>query len=686
MPPSTPRPPVSGPDSGPEHPFPIRLSGPVIKGFGRGSKELGIPTANIPIDGLGDDVLPAELGVGVYYGVVALDPGTSSSSSSSPAQMREAEGAKILPAVLSIGYNPFYKNKTRSIEIHILPSLSSPSPTAEPAAGSESEKKGEEARKVKFNKLPDFYGTKLNLLMLGYIRPEYDYVSVEALVEDIRVDCEVARASLLRDAYRVYLDEGEDGDEAKLRMTSTSYRPDPVPYKGELKELVSSNPLTVHTIDLILEIMDRLIKGFRRRSSSHRPSKPPLRRLYVISHTPTFDPSSLSRFEAEGFTVEYLSFSNESDDIRRDRRELEVLIHGREDDLEPGERYAIVAYHRPAYLLLLSHHQHTNTNPFPRLCAFVTLYPELPKAASLGSQKPSRLPPSTTAASASTSAACENVTILPIQIHLAGTQNPGLVLWDDVDKRHQCHIFFYPESKPGFAESFDPEAYDRISARLAWSRALECIKRGFGWPCGGGDWGSPEPEIVWEGYWRNVYDFATQWLSTEASSPDMLSLMVEGGAAHPHYHDRMCVNCVPSGIGGSSPAQIVNFYSTQFLPAGPPSQQIRLLSRTSGPDRVVDELLLTFEHTEEIPWLLPGVPPTGRSVHIPLVMAASFLAGKIARHNIYWDQASVLVQIGLLDPTLIPAGFQATGPNREGKNSVERIPLVGEEAITSVLN
>ncbi|KAL3435670.1 riboflavin kinase [Aspergillus tetrazonus] len=197
MRPSNPRPPVTGPDSGPEAPFPIRLSGPVIKGFGRGSKELGIPTANIPVDGL-EEVLPKELGVGVYYGVVALDPATAPAPSSSDSTSGDA--APILPAVLSIGYNPYYKNKTRSIEIHIMPSLTLPSPTAP----------SEEKEKVKFHKIPDFYGTKLNLLMLGYIRPEYDYVSMEALVEDIRIDCEVARASLLRPAYRVYLDGNED--------------------------------------------------------------------------------------------------------------------------------------------------------------------------------------------------------------------------------------------------------------------------------------------------------------------------------------------------------------------------------------------------------------------------------------------------------------------------------------------
>lgn len=117
MRPTAPRDQVAGPDSGPEQPYPIHLSGPVIQGFGRGSKDvcmhssrlitsdktnrakLGIPTANIPADGL--DRYP-DLETGVYYGVVALD-------SSSPA------GSGILPAVLSIGYNPFYKNEVRSV-------------------------------------------------------------------------------------------------------------------------------------------------------------------------------------------------------------------------------------------------------------------------------------------------------------------------------------------------------------------------------------------------------------------------------------------------------------------------------------------------------------------------------------------------------------------------------------------
>ncbi|EAW13824.1 riboflavin kinase [Aspergillus clavatus NRRL 1] len=202
MRPDGPRDPVVGPDSGPEPPYPVRLSGPVIKGFGRGSKELGIPTANIPAEELAEH---PDLQVGVYYGVVALDPAKFQYHGDASRKGEDSQAA-ILPAVLSIGYNPFYKNKTRSIEIHIMPPLSSPSPTAEVTT------QGQGHGQVKFHKLPDFYGTQLKLLILGYIRPEFDYVSLEALVEDIRVDCEVARASLQRPAYERYLAGGQGLD------------------------------------------------------------------------------------------------------------------------------------------------------------------------------------------------------------------------------------------------------------------------------------------------------------------------------------------------------------------------------------------------------------------------------------------------------------------------------------------
>ncbi|KAJ5934524.1 hypothetical protein N7466_004071 [Penicillium verhagenii] len=191
MRPDQPRSPVAGPDTGPDAPFPIRLSGPVIKGFGRGSKDLGIPTANIPADDLSEKY--PDLTTGVYYGVVALDPKEFAHEHGLTGDVEKSTEVILQPAVLSIGYNPYYKNTVRSVEIHIMPSLTEPSPTAVP--------------QPKFNRLPDFYDTRLNLLILGYIRPEFDYVSKDALIEDIRIDCEVARQSLLREAYKRYLED-----------------------------------------------------------------------------------------------------------------------------------------------------------------------------------------------------------------------------------------------------------------------------------------------------------------------------------------------------------------------------------------------------------------------------------------------------------------------------------------------
>ncbi|KAJ6141651.1 Riboflavin kinase [Penicillium chermesinum] len=168
MRPDKPRDAVAGPDAGPEAPYP---------------KDLGIPTANIPADNL--SVEHPDLTTGVYYGVVALDP-----KKFVPDGAEATAQTTLFPAVLSIGYNPFYKNEVRSV----------PSPTAVP--------------QPKFHRLPDFYGTELHLLILGYIRPEFDYVSMEALIEDIRVDCEVARQSLLREAYQRYLvDDGKASEE-----------------------------------------------------------------------------------------------------------------------------------------------------------------------------------------------------------------------------------------------------------------------------------------------------------------------------------------------------------------------------------------------------------------------------------------------------------------------------------------
>ncbi|MCX6590457.1 MAG: ester cyclase [Acidobacteria bacterium] len=114
------------------------------------------------------------------------------------------------------------------------------------------------------------------------------------------------------------------------------------------------------------------------------------------------------------------------------------------------------------------------------------------------------------------------------------------------------------------------------------------------------------------------------------------------------------VNHIPVMTGGQGREALRRFYSTDFIPCMPPDTALTPVSRTIGQDQLVDEIIFSFTHTQEMPWMLPGIPPTGRKVEIPLVVIVHFRDGKLAHEHIYWDQASVLVQIGLLDAATLP--------------------------------
>ena len=114
------------------------------------------------------------------------------------------------------------------------------------------------------------------------------------------------------------------------------------------------------------------------------------------------------------------------------------------------------------------------------------------------------------------------------------------------------------------------------------------------------------------------------------------------------------VNHVPVMTGGYGHVALRRFYAEDFISLMPADTSIKLISRTLGQDQLVDEMIFSFTHTEEMPWMLPGVPPTHRHVDIPLVVVVGFRDGKLAHERIYWDQASVLKQIGLLTHSSLP--------------------------------
>ena len=114
------------------------------------------------------------------------------------------------------------------------------------------------------------------------------------------------------------------------------------------------------------------------------------------------------------------------------------------------------------------------------------------------------------------------------------------------------------------------------------------------------------------------------------------------------------VNHVPVMTGGLGHQALRAFYSKLFIPQMPPDTETVPVSRTIGPDRIVDEMIFRFTHTLGMEWMLPGVAPTGKRVEVPLVVIVHFRDGKLAHEHIYWDQASVLKQIGLLSDTTLP--------------------------------
>lgn len=109
-----------------------------------------------------------------------------------------------------------------------------------------------------------------------------------------------------------------------------------------------------------------------------------------------------------------------------------------------------------------------------------------------------------------------------------------------------------------------------------------------------------------------------------------------------------CVDHIPVHTGGRGKAELLAFYGENFIPSWPEDVQMVPTNRVVGDDQLVDEMRISFTHSKQMDWFLPGVTPTDRKIEIDLVVVAEFRDGKLASERIYWDQATVLQQIGLL--------------------------------------
>lgn len=115
------------------------------------------------------------------------------------------------------------------------------------------------------------------------------------------------------------------------------------------------------------------------------------------------------------------------------------------------------------------------------------------------------------------------------------------------------------------------------------------------------------------------------------------------------------LNHVPTMAGGIGRDGVRDFYRDHLVGKFfPPDVKMTNVSSTVGENQIVDEVFISFTHTTTIDWLLPGVAPTGKPVEMAVAVVVGFKDGKISHEHIYWDQAGVLVQVGLLDPKGLP--------------------------------
>jgi carboxymethylenebutenolidase len=136
---------------------------------------------------------------------------------------------------------------------------------------------------------------------------------------------------------------------------------------------------------------------------------------------------------------------------------------------------------------------------------------------------------------------------------------------------------------------------------------------------------------------------------------------------------------VPVMTGGVGVEELRRFYGRHFIGKWPDDTEVTSVSRTVGEDQVVDELVVSFTHDIEMDHLLPAVPPTGRPVRVPVCVVVKFEGGKVAHEHIYWDNASLLVQVGLLDPADLPVTGAEQAENLFDRRSRPLNELMGAE-------
>ncbi|PWY94629.1 carboxymethylenebutenolidase [Aspergillus sclerotioniger CBS 115572] len=237
----------------------------------------------------------------------------------------------------------------------------------------------------------------------------------------------------------------------------------------------------------------------------------------------------------------------------------------------------------------------------------------------------------------------EEIPDLPVLTHAPGSHPP-------VTHRTQ---YSYPDvESSGFIIPGHPD-FKYSTASVAHTRTLTFLKPILNGPYF-------DLEKIWEEH--TYYEFV------ERSVEKTMATMVQ----EPY------VNHIPTITGGIGRAKLTNFYLHHFIFKNPKDTNLELISRTVGIDRVVDEFIASLTHSEQIDWLLPGIPPTHKPLRIPCTSVVNIRGDRLYHEHISWDQATVLMQLDLL-PEFLHFPYPLSGDRRPapGKKFEVRTPAAG---------
>ncbi|KAJ5621619.1 hypothetical protein N7528_006402 [Penicillium herquei] len=241
-------------------------------------------------------------------------------------------------------------------------------------------------------------------------------------------------------------------------------------------------------------------------------------------------------------------------------------------------------------------------------------------------------------------------------LHVPSSQREGIESND-----HQ-KVYIYPDiASAGFIVPGHPD-FKISTAGVAHTRTLDFLKGMIGGPYF-------DLEKIWDEH--TYYEFG------DRSVEKTMATMVQ----EPY------VNHVPTMTGGIGRANLSHFYLHHFIFNNPDDTALELISRTVGTDRIVDEFIFCLTHVKQVDWLVPGIPPTGKSLRIPFTSVVNIRGDRLYHEHIAWDQATVLVQLGLL-PEYLPFPYalpDGTVP-APGKRFEYRVPAAGVETANKLQN